>query len=79
MYTTIQLKSIIHLFNLYTPVTIVNQDDDELYNGIIRDIPWKYMDCYFSYARTDKITDDNYAIDVIGNSLMLYIREGINH
>ena len=76
MYTTTQLKSIIHLFCSLTPVTLVNQDDEIIYTGLIRDIPWKFMNYFMSYTSCSKITDDNYAIDVIGNSLMLYIREG---
>lgn len=75
MYTTTQLKSIIHLFCSFTPVTLVNQDDEVIYTGLIRDIPWKFMNYFMSYASCSKITDDNYAIDVIDNYLTFYLRE----
>lgn len=75
MYTTTQLKSIIHLFCSLAPVTLVNQDDEVIYTGLIRDIPWKFTNYYLSYAPCSKITDDNYAIDVIDNYLTIYLRE----
>lgn len=75
MYTTIRLNSIIHLFCALAPVTLVNQDDEILYTGLIRDIPWKFMNYFMSYASCSKITDDNYAIDVIDNYITIYLRE----
>ena len=77
MYATTQLKSIIHLFCSFTSVDLVNQDDEVIYTGFIKDIPWKFMNYFMSYASCSKITDDNYAIDVIDNCLTIYLREEI--
>ena len=75
MYTTTQLKSIIHLFCLFTPVVLLDEDEETLYTGTIKDIPWKFMNYYLSYAPCSKITDDNYAIDIIGKELTFYLSE----
>lgn len=75
MYTTMRLNTFIHLFCSYTPVNLINQDDEVIYSGLIKDIPWKFMNYYLSYAPCSKITDDNYAIDVIDKELTFYLRE----
>jgi hypothetical protein len=75
MYTTTRLSAFIHLFCSLTPVNLVNQDDEIIYTGLIKDIPWKFMNYYLSYAPCSKITDDNYAIDIIDKELIFYLRE----
>ena len=75
MYTTMRLNTFIHLFYSYTPVNLINQDDEVIYSGLIKDIPWKFMNYFMSYASCSKITDDNYAIDVIDKELTFYLRE----
>lgn len=75
MYTTTRLSTFIHLFCSLAPVTLVNQDDEILYTGLIQDIPWKFMNYFMSYASCSKITDDNYAIDIIDNCITIYLRE----